>query len=85
MGIAFARACSVFNKQEFNSVTFAREKHSRIAGIPAPGLGGQLYTLYGFRAPLVVHLAYIVVYGVLVFSLREGSRACVYRAREGAH
>jgi DHA1 family tetracycline resistance protein-like MFS transporter len=44
---------------------------SRIAGIPAPWLGGQLYTLYGFRAPLMVHLLCIVVYGILVFTLRE--------------
>jgi hypothetical protein len=60
------------------------ENHSRIAGIPAPWLGGQLYTLYGFRAPLAVHLACIVVYGVLVLSLREGSRAHVFIARAKA-
>jgi MFS family permease len=47
------------------------DSYSRLAGIPAPWLGGQLYTRYGFRAPLIVHLVGIVAYGVLLFTLRE--------------
>ena len=47
------------------------DSYSRLAGIPAPWLGGQLYTRYGFRAPLIVHLVGIIAYGVLVFTLRE--------------
>lgn len=47
------------------------DSYARLAGIPAPWLGGQLYTLYGFRAPLLVQLASIMVYGALVFTLRE--------------
>jgi DHA1 family tetracycline resistance protein-like MFS transporter len=47
------------------------DSYGRLAGIPAPWLGGQLYTLYGFRAPLLVQLASIMVYGALVFTLRE--------------
>jgi MFS family permease len=47
------------------------DSYSRLAGIPAPWLGGQLYTRYGFRAPLMVHLVGIVAYGVLLFTLRE--------------
>jgi len=47
------------------------DSYGRIARIPAPWLGAQLYTLYGFRAPLVVHLACIVVYGVLIYSIKE--------------
>ncbi|MGD2142256.1 MAG: MFS transporter [Candidatus Bathyarchaeota archaeon] len=47
------------------------DSYSRFAGIPAPWLGGQLYTLYGFRAPLFVHIMGIVVYGVLILTLRE--------------
>jgi len=47
------------------------DSYSRLAGIPAPWLGGQLYMRYGFRAPLIVHLVGIIAYGVLVFTLRE--------------
>jgi MFS family permease len=47
------------------------DSYSRLAGIPAPWLGGLLYTLYGFRAPLLVHILGIVVYGVLVFNLKD--------------
>jgi MFS family permease len=47
------------------------DSYSRLAGIPAPWLGGLLYTRYGFRAPLIVHLVGIIAYGVLVFTLRE--------------
>ena len=47
------------------------DSYSRLAGIPAPWLGGQLYTLYGFRAPLLVQLMGVVAYGALVITLRE--------------
>jgi len=47
------------------------DSYSRLAGIPAPWLGGQLYTMYGFRAPLLVHLVGIMAYGLLIFTLRE--------------
>jgi MFS family permease len=47
------------------------DSYGRIARIPAPWLGAQLYTLHGFRAPLVVHLACIVVYGILIYSINE--------------
>ena len=47
------------------------DSYARLAGIPAPWLGGQLYMLYGFRAPLLVHILGIAVYGVLVFTMRE--------------
>ena len=45
--------------------------YGRLAGIPAPWLGGQLYTRYGFSAPLLVHIIGIVAYGVLLFTMRE--------------
>jgi MFS family permease len=45
--------------------------YGRLAGIPAPWLGGQLYTRYGFSAPLLVHIMGIVAYGVLLFTMRE--------------
>ena len=55
-----------------NKFTHARaHSYSRLAGIPAPWLVGLLYTMYGFRAPLLVQLVGIVAYGVLVLTLRE--------------
>jgi len=48
------------------------DSYSRLAGIIAPWIGGTLYTLYGFKAPLLVHLVGIIAYGVLVSTLREG-------------
>jgi len=47
------------------------DSYSRLAGILAPWLGGTLYTLYGFRAPFLFHLMGIMVYGIIVFTLRD--------------
>ncbi|MCW3991651.1 MAG: MFS transporter [Candidatus Bathyarchaeota archaeon] len=45
--------------------------YSRLAGIPAPWVGGLLYSSLGFAAPLAVHLICLMVSGALIFSLRE--------------
>ncbi len=47
------------------------DSYSRFAGIIGPWFGGQLYNLYGFRVPLLVHLVGIMAYGILVFTLPE--------------
>ena len=44
---------------------------ARLAGIPAPWLGGLLYSAYGFGAPLSVHLGSLVISGLLIFTMRE--------------
>lgn len=44
---------------------------ARLAGIPAPWLGGLLYSAYGFGAPLSVHLGSLMVSGLLIFTMRE--------------
>ena len=49
------------------------DAYSRMASIPAPWLGGLLYSTFGFAAPLAVHLSCLMISGVLVFSLEEPS------------
>ncbi len=44
---------------------------SRLAGIPAPWLGGLLYSAYGFGAPLSVQLGCLMVSGLLIFTMKE--------------
>jgi MFS family permease len=44
---------------------------ARLAGIPAPWLGGLLYTAYGFGAPLTVHLGCLMISGLLIFTMKE--------------
>jgi len=44
---------------------------SKIAGIPAPWLGGFLYTAYGFSAPLLFHLVLLVAGFLLVTTLKD--------------
>jgi MFS family permease len=44
---------------------------ARVAGIPAPWLGGLLYSAYGFGAPLTVHLGCLMLSGLLIFTMRE--------------
>lgn len=47
------------------------DSYARLAGIPAPWIGGLLYSSLGFAAPLTVHLLCLMVSGALVFSLKE--------------
>ena len=44
---------------------------ARLAGIPAPWLGGLLYSAYGFGAPLTVHLGCLMLSGLLIFTMKE--------------
>jgi len=47
------------------------DAYSKLAGIPAPWIGGILYSTYGFTAPLVVHFVCLMIAGFLIFSLKE--------------
>ena len=47
------------------------DAYSKIAGIPAPWLGGFLYTNYGFPAPLLFHLVFLVAGFLLVATLKD--------------
>jgi len=49
------------------------DAYSRLASIPAPWLGGLLYSTFGFAAPLTVHLSCLMISGALIFSLEEPS------------
>lgn len=42
------------------------DAYNRLAMIPAPYIGGLIYTAYGFTAPLLVHAACILVWGYIV-------------------
>ena len=44
---------------------------ARLSGIPAPWLGGLLYSVYGFGAPLSVHLGCLMLSGFLIFTMKE--------------
>jgi len=47
------------------------DSYTKLAGIPAPWLGGVLYSTMGFSAPLLVHLAFLSMAGIIIFSIRE--------------
>ena len=54
------------------SSTFGKiDAASRIAGIPAPWLGGLLYSRWGFTAPLAVHFVCLLATGVMVYTIKE--------------
>jgi DHA1 family multidrug resistance protein-like MFS transporter len=42
------------------------DAYNRFAGIPAPFLGGLIYAGYGFTAPLLVHLALLLIWGYML-------------------
>jgi len=47
------------------------DAYMKLVSIPAPWLGGLLYSNFGLSAPLTVHLGCLIVGGVLVFSINE--------------
>jgi len=53
------------------------DAYPRLASIPAPWLGGVLYSSLGFAAPLTVQLICLMAAGALVFSLKEPSKGSV--------
>jgi len=49
------------------SIVFGKlDAYSRILSIPAPWIGGLIYSSYGFNAPLLVHLVLAVIWGTLL-------------------
>jgi MFS family permease len=55
---------------ERSTVMGKLDAYSRLAGIPGPTIAGILYSKYGFNAPLLVHLAGMIIFSSLVFSLK---------------
>jgi hypothetical protein len=47
------------------------DAYSMLAGIPAPWLGGLLYSKFGFVAPLAVYLVCVIISAPIVFTLKE--------------
>ena len=57
--------------EKLSTVMGKIDAYSKIAGIPAPWLGGFLYTAYGFSAPLLFHLVLLVAGFLLVVTLKD--------------
>ena len=47
------------------------DAYARLMGIPAPYFAGILYTNYGFAAPLIVLLCCNLMYGAILFKLKD--------------
>ncbi|KYH39403.1 MAG: arabinose efflux permease family protein [Candidatus Bathyarchaeota archaeon B23] len=47
--------------------------YSRLAGIPAPYIASLLYTHHGFSAPLLLHVAILLLTALLILSVEEGA------------
>jgi MFS family permease len=47
------------------------DAYAKLTGIPSPWLGGLLYSAYGFKAPLTVHLGGMLIFGLLIYTYRE--------------
>lgn len=45
--------------------------YSRLAGIPSPYIASLLYFLYGFPAPILLHLTLLLCTGLLISSMEE--------------
>ena len=50
------------------------DAYNRFLMIPAPYLAGILYTNYGFSAPLLVHLAFLIIWSILVYRIKESKK-----------
>jgi MFS family permease len=51
------------------------DAYNRFAGIPAPFLGGLIYARYGFTAPLLVHLAFLLIWGYMLVRITSKPKA----------
>jgi len=56
-------------KERLSLVMGKIDSYSKLAGIPAPWIGGLLYSNFGFNAPLLVHLACLIVSAFILMSV----------------
>jgi MFS family permease len=61
------------HQENLSTVMGKLDAYSRLAGIPAPWLGGVLYSTYGFSAPLLVQLLALSIYGFLLLTSFKGA------------
>jgi MFS family permease len=61
------------HQENLSTVIGKLDSYSRLASIPAPWLGGALYSKYGFSAPLLVHLLALSIYGFLLLTSFKGA------------
>ncbi len=57
--------------ERLSTVMGKLDAYAKLTGIPTPWLGGLLYSAYGFRAPLMVHLGGILIFGFLIYTYKE--------------
>ncbi len=57
--------------ERLSTVMGKLDAYAKLTGIPAPWLSGLLYSAYGFRAPLTVHLGGMLIFGLLVYTYKE--------------
>ncbi|MCX6648018.1 MAG: MFS transporter [Candidatus Bathyarchaeota archaeon] len=58
-----------------SSIFGKMDAYNRFAAIPAPYIGGLLYAGYGFTAPLLVHLAFVLVWGYMLIRITAKPKA----------
>jgi MFS family permease len=52
---------------KFRASIFGKmDAYNRFAAIPAPFIGGLIYAGYGFTAPLLVHLVFVLIWGSML-------------------
>jgi MFS family permease len=56
-------------KERLSLVMGKIDSYSKLAGIQAPWIGGLLYSNFGFNAPLLVHLACLIVSAFILMSV----------------
>ena len=69
-----ALLAEVVPRERLSLVMGKIDAYSKLAGIPAPWIGGLLYSAYGFSAPLMVLLACLSISVAIVVSLKETRR-----------
>jgi MFS family permease len=61
----------IIPSEKLSTVMGKIDAYSKFSGIPAPWIGGLLYSAYGFAAPLLVHLGLLMVAGLLICTFKE--------------
>jgi MFS family permease len=56
-------------KERLSLVMGKIDSYSKLAGIPAPWIGGLLYSNFGFNAPLLVHLVCLIISAFILMSV----------------
>lgn len=72
-----ALVAEITDSRNLSTVMGKLDAYTKLIGIPAPWIGGLLYSYFGFKAPMVVHLAMLILSGALLLRMREPKRSIV--------